>query len=37
MKLNPTTQQAIRNMLPRGLGEAERERIRTRIGDVPAA
>jgi hypothetical protein len=37
MKLHPTTQQAIRNVLPRSLGEAEREGIRTRIGDVLAA
>ena len=33
----PTTQRVIRNMLPRGLGEAEREGIRARIGDVLAA
>ena len=37
MKLKPTTQRAIRNMLPRKLGEAEREGIRTRIEDVLAA
>jgi hypothetical protein len=33
----PTPHGVIRNTLPHGLGEAEREPIRTRLGDVLAA